>query len=47
VDGAAWFEPGVHAIRWIWANVDPDSRAVLQEMLDLAAALAVKKSKEA
>jgi len=46
VDGAAWFEPGVHAIRWIFANVDAESRIVLQEMLDLAAARAIEKSKE-
>jgi hypothetical protein len=47
MEGAAWFEPGVHAIKWIFANVDAESRMVLQEMLDLAAERAVKKSKEA
>jgi hypothetical protein len=45
VDGTAWFEPGVHAIRWIWANVDAESRIVLQEMLNLAATQAVEKSR--
>jgi hypothetical protein len=47
VEGAAWFEPGVHAIKWIFAEVDPESRMVLQEMLDLAATRAIEKSKEA
>jgi hypothetical protein len=47
VEGAAWFEPGVHAINWIFATFEPESRVVLQEMLDLAATRAIEKSKEA
>jgi hypothetical protein len=45
LNGAAWFEPGVDAIQWIFANVNPESRVVLQEMLDLAAQRAVEKIK--
>jgi hypothetical protein len=42
----AWFEPGVDAIQWVFANVSPESRAVLQEMLNRAAAHAVEKVKK-
>jgi hypothetical protein len=45
IEGAVWFEPGVHAATWIYANVDPESRVVLQEMLDQAATRAVEKMK--
>jgi len=38
VDGAVWFEPGVHAPTWIFANFNADTRILLQEMLDQAAA---------
>jgi hypothetical protein len=43
LNGSAWFEPGVDTIQWIFANVSPESRAVLQEMLNQAATLAVEK----
>lgn len=43
VNGAAWFEPGVNAIQWIFANMDRETRVVLQEMLDQAATHAVEK----
>jgi hypothetical protein len=45
INGTAWFEPGVDAIQWIFANVDSESRVVLQEMLDQAATRAVEKVK--
>jgi hypothetical protein len=43
MNGGAWFDPGVDAIKWIFFNVDPESRVVLQEMLDQAATRAVER----
>jgi hypothetical protein len=43
MNGAAWFEPGVNAIQWIFDSFDSSSRAVLEEMLERAAARALEK----
>jgi Arc-like DNA binding dprotein len=45
IEGAVWFEPGVNAPTWVFANVSPESRIVLQEMLDQAATRALEKLK--
>jgi hypothetical protein len=45
IEGAVWFEPGIDAPTWIFANVNAENRALLQEMLDLAAQRAIEKMK--
>jgi hypothetical protein len=44
IEGGVWFEPGVHAPTWIFGNFTPESRVVLQEMLDQAAMRALERA---
>jgi hypothetical protein len=43
INGSAWFEPGVNTIQWIFGSFGPDTRALLEEMLERAATRAVEK----